>query len=68
MKFLFALLVAGFGIACLNYTAFGNHEHHVEWAADAGMPAPSTEIFLGGAAAAVLGGFLLGRASKRTVA
>jgi hypothetical protein len=63
--FLLAILVTGLGLACLNYTAFGNHEHHVEWSQGKGFPEPSFAIFAAGAGMAVLGGILLGWGIKR---
>jgi len=62
---LLALLVLAFGLACLNYTKASTHEDHIAWAAESGLPAPSTGLFRAGIAGTVIGAFLLGGAGKR---
>lgn len=49
------LLLVVFGAFCLNYTRKSSWEHHVEWAAEKGLPGPSNAIRLAGYAALVLG-------------
>jgi hypothetical protein len=51
-------LALGFG--CLNYTVDGKADHHREWAAEKGLPAPSNAIFPLGLAGLGGGGFLVG--------
>ena len=57
---LFALVLVAFGVGCLNYTAFGNSEHHIEWAAERGLPPPSFAVFVTGAACLFFGAATLG--------
>lgn len=57
------VLVAG--LLCLNYTKASTHAHHVEWAAEHGMPAPGPGIFGIGVAALALGSAVLGFALGR---
>ena len=59
------VVLVGSGAACLNYVKAETIEHHREWAAARGMPAPSATIQWGGLAAAVVGGFVLGLAAAR---
>jgi hypothetical protein len=54
------LILAALGVAFLNDTVAFNHEHHMEWSAERGLPAPSGPIFFAGAGLCVLGGVLLG--------
>lgn len=54
-----AFLVA-FGLGCLNYTAFGNADHHIEWAAENNLPGPSFAVFVVGTACVVLGSGAIG--------
>jgi hypothetical protein len=65
MHVLLALSLLGFGLACLNYTKASTIDHHIEWAAEEGMPAPSPGLFRAGIAGSVIGAFLLGGAGKR---
>jgi len=62
---LFSVLVLAFGLACLNYTRAEGLEHHADWAAEHGLPAPGPNIFFAGVGALAVGtgalGFLLGR-------
>jgi hypothetical protein len=64
------LLLAAFGFGCLNYTNGFGIEHHAEWAAEHGAPAPTYPIFVAGAALGGLGtgliGFALGRRARET--
>ncbi|MCZ6598184.1 MAG: hypothetical protein O7B99_11145 [Planctomycetota bacterium] len=57
-----------FGFLCLNYTKGFDMDHHVEWAAETGMPGPSHGIYLVGvlflAAGVGLIGFGLGRRQR----
>lgn len=59
------LLVLVFGLGCLNYTTAAGAGHHTEWAEAHGLPAPSYEVFVAGAACtaagAALAGFAVGR-------
>ena len=57
--------LAAFGFFCLNYTNGFGIEHHAEWAAAHGMPAPTYTIFLAGAAIGALGSGLVGHAIGR---
>lgn len=66
MRVLLALVVLGFGLACLNYTKASTYEHHVARAAAEGFPAPSPGIFRAGIACTVIGAFLLGGSGKRS--
>jgi hypothetical protein len=58
-------LLALFGFLCLNYTNGSGSEHHAEWAAAHGLPAPSHAIFIAGAALGALGSGLVGHAIGR---
>jgi hypothetical protein len=49
------ILVAIFGVACLNYTNGFGIEHHAEWARAQGMPEPTYALFLIGVVSSVLG-------------
>jgi hypothetical protein len=49
-----------FGLGCLNYTKAGGLEHHKQFAAEHGLPAPSEAILLGGALSLIAGSGLLG--------
>jgi hypothetical protein len=59
------LAAAVFGLACLNYTGAPGADHHAEWAAEHGLPAPSQPLLFLGAGSCLVGGLLLGRASRR---
>ena len=59
------LVLAALGVAFLNYTVAFNHEHHLEWSAEHGLPQPSGPIFFAGAGLCVLGGILLGSSWRR---
>ncbi len=54
------LLIMFFGLGCLNYTNGFGIDHHSQWAAERGLPAPSYGLFLMGAALAVLGAGAVG--------
>ena len=59
-------IVAGLGLAvfgffCWNYTKPGTLEHHQEWAAESGLPAPTDEIAWVGLGAMFVAGVLVGR-------
>ncbi len=60
VRILAALLMI-LGYFALNFTKFEGVEHHVEWANETGMPAPSTTIFYVGVACIVLGSMTFGR-------
>ncbi len=67
----FGCVLVLLGLACLNYTKAGTIQHHQEWAAASGMPAPSATILWAGAASGALGAFLVGFSAaklKRTCA
>jgi hypothetical protein len=61
------LIVAAFGLLCLNYTTDENADYHRERALELGVPPPSKTIFVIGLASTVAGagavGFALGRRS-----
>lgn len=68
MSKLITLLLAGLlvlGILCLNYTKAFGVEHHYEYAAEHGVPAPSGTIYFAGVGLTALGagalGFRMGR-------
>ena len=65
MKLVIGLLLVLVGFLCLNYTKAFGVEHHTEWAAEHGLPAPNNTIFLAGAASLALGGLVTGRAVGR---
>jgi hypothetical protein len=62
------LLLAVFGLLCLNYTNGFGIEHHAEWAAEHGAPAPAYPIFVAGAVLVGLGtgviGWVIGRRAR----
>ena len=64
-KLVLGLLLLVVGFFCLNYTKAFGVEHHVEWAKQKGMPAPSYEIFLAGVGALGLGGMVFGNGLAR---
>ena len=61
-RFLIGVVFAAAGYFGLNYTNAFDIAHHTQWAAEHGFPAPSYEIFLGGAVALGLGALILGHA------
>lgn len=65
LKTLPALLLAGVGFFCLNYTQGFGIEHHTEWAKSHGFPEPTYPIFLTGVVVLAVGsgiaGYVVGR-------
>lgn len=59
------LVIAVAGFFCLNYTQGFGIDHHREWAAEHGMPAPSEAIFDAGVLLLVVGGGMIGHALAR---
>lgn len=49
------VVLVALGLGCVNYTKQSTLEHHREWAAARGVPAPSKGIFYGGIASIALG-------------
>lgn len=64
MRLVPTLLLLAFGLGCLNYTQAFGHEHHLESAAEQGLPEPAPWMFYVGGGCAVLGAFGLGRLSR----
>lgn len=64
LPLLVALVLAAFGVGCLNYTKAFGVEHHYEWAEASGFPEPSGAVYFLGVGATLAGagwmGFLLG--------
>ena len=60
IRTLLGLVLVAFGLGCLNYTNFSGIEHHREWAAEKGAPAPSDNIHKLGMVLTPVGGGLLG--------
>jgi hypothetical protein len=57
-----SLVLVAVGFLCLNYTKGFDMDHHVEWARQHDMPAPSYAIFLAGALLGALGAGGVGHA------
>ncbi len=62
---IFGAFLAVFGFLCLNYTNGFGLDHHVEWAAQRGLPGPTYAIFLAGALLVALGAGVAGHALGR---
>jgi hypothetical protein len=69
LAFGLGLMMIVFGFLCLNFTKGFDLDHHIEWATEHGLPAPSYAIFLVGAVLEALGGvvvgYSLGRITRR---
>jgi len=65
LKSIAAVMVAGFGFFCLNYTKAFGVDHHYEWAAEHGFPEPSAKIYFLGVASLALGSAFLGHTVGR---
>ena len=57
--------LVAFGFGCFNYTKPSTIQHHQEWAAEKGMPAPSDNVLRGGMGSAALGAFVIGFSLRR---
>lgn len=68
MAKILSLVVTILGVATLHYNESSGAEHHAEFAASSGLPAPSWGLWLLGAVATVAGaiwfGFALGRRAR----
>jgi len=65
IELIFGLLIAVAGFFCLNFTNGFGIDHHREWAAKHGMPAPSEGIFDAGILLLVVGGGVIGHGISR---
>jgi hypothetical protein len=64
-----SVLLTALGVGILHFCEGTASEHHREWAVRQGWPEPSFAMWVGGAAATLIGaiwlGFLVGRGRRR---